>query len=54
MKKTKEQRRFECEERKRIRDQRTPEEQLAILDTRGLAAKKERARLHKQIAERAQ
>ena len=46
----KEIRRTSARIRKNEREQRSPQEQLAILDARGVTAKRERARLVKQIA----
>lgn len=43
-----------AEERKAAREERTPKQQIAVLDDmlgKGLGARKERARLAKQIAE---
>jgi hypothetical protein len=49
-----EDKRSEADARQRLRDERTPEEQLAILDARlgpGKGAKRERARLQKLLDE---
>ncbi len=42
-------RRQECQERQKLRDQRTPQEQLKCLDEGNLTATKERARLERLI-----
>lgn len=41
--------RREAKERQQLRDKRTPEQQIAELDKRDCTAKKERAKLEKQI-----
>lgn len=45
-------RRHEAEARQIERDERTPQEQIALLNQRGFKAVRERARLVKQIAKK--
>ena len=54
MKRSKQDKREEALARKAEHAKRTPQEQLALLDQRGMAAKKERARLHALIKKEAQ
>ena len=49
MKRSKSEKRQQALERKAAHAKRTPQEQLALLDKRGMTATKERARLHALI-----